>query len=727
MRTVTITVGTGAQGVTIGRRAENEATAVIFDVSALIETYGDGGAVLMVKRPTDADAYPATVERSGTSVTWTPTDTDLAYKGMGEAELFWYVDGMLAKTAVYTINIRRDIGETTGDAPAPYDDWIATLTELGGQTAENAQRAETAAETATDAADTATSAADAAQAALSEFVNVTATAETLPEGSAATAEYSDGVLSFGIPTGATGATGPQGPQGIQGPIGPQGPTGPQGATGATGPTGPQGPKGDTGATGPQGPQGVQGETGPEGPQGPKGDKGDTGVVDASAIWPYLPVDTASGSIASFPDGADGVEIKSAVVQIEPVQDLHGYANPWPAGGGKNKLDISTMGSSPDMAYNLSMSDNGDGGIRVSGTASHPTASSGNKSFRIWQLPNDFDITDKDIKLFGPTGTNVSLGNDKTIVLLMYVEMGQTYNFVVYPVIYNSSETAPTAWSPYSNICPISGWTGANVTRCGVNLLQINTWENGAKVQTKNGVTMTINEDGSVTATGTATAQADFYFSNKNSQTNLVYVPSGTYTLSAAGLANGVKLIVSGSGANGFPYKELTESSNSVTGTVTNGDAPFNYLVFRVPSGATVSNTYNVQLQLDSTATGYTSYAGHTYPLTLPSTVYGGTLTYDGDGVWTVESRPYYASYAGETLVGPWVSSMDAYTPGGTPTTGAQVVDLGGTATDYTLTTEQVVTLLGQNNIWADCGDTSVTYRADIQLYINKMIAAALNA
>lgn len=91
-------------------------------------------------------------------------------------------------------------------------------------------------------------------------LGMTAEAETLPEGSEATAAWDGetGVLSFGIPVGATGARGPQGPQGVQGIQGIQGERGPKGDTGATGATGP---------TGPQGPRGPQGETGPAGPQG----------------------------------------------------------------------------------------------------------------------------------------------------------------------------------------------------------------------------------------------------------------------------------------------------------------------------------------------------------------------------------------------------------------------------------------------------------------------------
>ena len=44
-----------------------------------------------------------------------------------------------------------------------------------------------------------------------------------------------------------------------------------------------------------------------------------------------------------------------------------------------------------------------------------------------------------------------------------------------------------------------------------------------------------------------------------------------------------------------------------------------------------------------------------------------------------------------------------------------------TPVTYQLTPTQVATLLGDNNIWADTGDVSVTYRADTALYIQKML------
>lgn len=46
---------------------------------------------------------------------------------------------------------------------------------------------------------------------------------------------------------------------------------------------------------------------------------------------------------------------------------------------------------------------------------------------------------------------------------------------------------------------------------------------------------------------------------------------------------------------------------------------------------------------------------------------------------------------------------------------------------YQLTPTEVTTLLGVNNIWADTGDSAVTYRADVGMYVDKRIAALMAA
>ena len=89
------------------------------------------------------------------------------------------------------------------------------------------------------------------------------------------------------------------------------------------------------------------------------------------------------------------------------------------------------------------------------------------------------------------------------------------------------------------------------------------------------------------------------------------------------------------------------------------------------------------------------------------TVYGGTFDVVNR---KLNSYPYYSSYNGETIIGPWISSMDVYAPGATPTLGAQVVDMGGAATSYDLpNVPEITTFLDTNNIWADTGDVTVTY------------------
>ena len=51
--------------------------------------------------------------------------------------------------------------------------------------------------------------------------------------------------------------------------------------------------------------------------------------------------TANGAVEDTP-------IKELEINIDPVQDLHGYDYPWPAGGGKNLVDSSQF--SPSSAH-----------------------------------------------------------------------------------------------------------------------------------------------------------------------------------------------------------------------------------------------------------------------------------------------------------------------------------------------------------------------------------------
>lgn len=131
----------------------------------------------------------------------------------------------------------------------------SSASTYAGNASTSAQAAESSANDAQASATQAAGSADDAEVAKDTILGMNAVAETLPAGSQATASYSNGTLTLGIP------------------------------------------KGDTGE---------------------KGDPGDTN--DAPVI-----INSASGSIASFKDGADNLPLKSCAVNIEPIQE--GEGNP----------------------------------------------------------------------------------------------------------------------------------------------------------------------------------------------------------------------------------------------------------------------------------------------------------------------------------------------------------------------------------------------------------------
>lgn len=177
MNTQTIEVNTSVPKIIIGRRNTYGSEEVRFDLSNLISAYGDGSAVLMVKRSTDETAYPAETVRDGNVLVWAVRDVDTSYKGQGECELFWYVgENALAKSIIYPVVVMRDIGETSEEAPEPYQTWVDNLTALGATTLQNAQDAQDA-----------QLAAEAAQAAAVGAQGAAETAQGIAEASAATA------------------------------------------------------------------------------------------------------------------------------------------------------------------------------------------------------------------------------------------------------------------------------------------------------------------------------------------------------------------------------------------------------------------------------------------------------------------------------------------------------------------------------------------------------------
>ena len=173
----------------------------------------------------------------------------------------------------------------------------------------------------------------------------------------------------------------------------------------------------------------------------------------------------------------------------------------------------------------------------------------------------------------------------------------------------------------SNIRNITGWTGAKLTRCGKNLI------GGFAGKTQNGLTFTINADGSVSVNGTSTAQTEL--------SAPIYLPAGNYYLSGCP-AGGTSSNVSGGYAqycyiNGSAYKFDTGSGIHLNIAY----AQKIYVNIVIRGGTTINKTFYPQIETGYVKTDYEPYTGNTYTVDFGQTVYGGTLDWQ-TGVLTVD-------------------------------------------------------------------------------------------
>ena len=482
------------------------------------------------------------------------------------------------------------------------------------------------------------------------------------------------------------------------------------------------------------------------------------------------VENASGSIASFSDGADGMPVKNLVVDVDPVQDLHGYDHPWPAGGGKNKWKPLTSRTVSGVTFTVS--DNGK--VTLNGTADALI-------LETVQLPSQLaagtytmsasnTVQNSGVNLRVATTTSTTAGDlpltevnasltftvaDPIISVVIRVGNGVAVtNLEIFPQIEEGSTA--TTFAPYSNICPISGHTGANVPRTGKNLLDK---ANGAK-------NLYVGA-GDKTGTG---------------GTLLCFVAKqGTqYTISMTG----------GNRTNLYYYdtKSLDDIVSGITLNVVTLSAtkPYTFIADHDAVYCYYADTYFQQtvadscmVELGSTATAYEPYTAVTKQITFPAgagTVYGATITQYADGsgkmvvdrvkfstTWgsnqggasvgnnvrklftstsfvvsneiadrpkqkcniapllynyTQDSVHFYATYNSSLSRSEFLVFLPVNTDNDT------VIDIIcplATPVEYTLTAEQVgallTTLKGTNNVWADTGNVELEYCADTEIFV----------
>ena len=297
---------------------------------------------------------------------------------------------------------------------------------------------------------------------------------------------------------------------------------------------------------------------------------------------------------------------------------------------------------------------------------------------------------------------------------------RTLKVYIEPVQSGSGEPSP------SNIRPIIGWDECKVSVSGVNVWN-EEWEVGD-----------IDAQGNPTSSTTLIRAKNFNPCKPNT-TYKVAIPSGA----------------------SMYMKYYDKDKNFISPTVSAGSTittPSNCYYFKFVMGSAYGTTYNndISINYPSTDTSYHAYNGHTCTIDLDGTRYGGTLDVVS-GVLTVDmktvdlstlswsttsldrqiailtdakpapnnntkakifcdryptdtanaliSKPTEVLIAINDNKGVMCRTSDGNTPQG------QLVYELATPQTYQLTAQQVKSLLGVNNVWADTGETEVEYFA----------------
>ena len=306
-----------------------------------------------------------------------------------------------------------------------------------------------------------------------------------------------------------------------------------------------------------------------------------------------------------------------------------------------------------------------------------------------------------------------------------------------------------------NVRPISGWSAVDLWRTGKNLLEI-TMTDG----TVNGTTFTKNTDGSITISGTPSAQA-----RRTIHSGKFWGPGFGTGLITVGVPSNVRVFCKKVLNGTTSYPTLSPSSYLLD----DGSELSDLLIeVNTPFDGTETTIYP-QIELGS-ATPYAPYTGTTYPITIPTppgTVFGGYIQVAEDGsaelvvtheVANLGQKTWYqhATYANvfycsvsDAVAGVQGESQvrcSEYKPIGSTTTqlmssnekcvamqtgyktvlvcnsdyssasdiktamsGVQLVYELATPLTYPLSDITVQTLAGENVMWADCGDISVEW------------------
>ena len=167
----------------------------------------------------------------------------------------------------------------------------------------------------------------------------------------------------------------------------------------------------------------------------------------------------TGAVATFTDTHGTSRITNISVPLSPIQDLHGYANPWPGGGGVNKWDeeweLGAFSNSTGAKSSSSNTIRSKNRIPILPETEYCFVSHNAVYLYFYDANGDF-LPPYVYKAV--SGGKVNFTSPQNACYMNFYAYGTSYaqnKSINYP-------STVTTYSPYSNICPISGLAGLSV-------------------------------------------------------------------------------------------------------------------------------------------------------------------------------------------------------------------------------------------------------------------------
>lgn len=346
--------------------------------------------------------------------------------------------------------------------------------------------------------------------------------------------------------------------------------------------------------------------------------------------------TTPTSLATFE--ASAMPMPTLKVSVEAQQDLHGYDKPWVGGAGKNKVSLPTL-------QGLWLTADGSFSSRTTWVATDKFDAKPNTTYTmsasretrtsvvLYYDNNDTLLGYDSNDVYGRVALTFTTPSDCSTIAIDIADKVNGQGIAPTDVTDLQLELGSTAttYEPYSNICPISGWSEANVENHGENLFESATFTQG-----------TISGSGAPQDSNTRIRTSSF-----------ILVPSGTYKIKSSPELYGTIRVYSSNSYTSYVSGESLTSWTLLNGyefTLTSD----RYMIIVLSK----SGTEQIDIVPSDVDKIVVSSTIDTTTISLPQTVYGGKLdvvngtsgnkvTHDivdlGDLTWSYVNNIFYAT------------------------------------------------------------------------------------